>query len=136
MSRRRPIDLRDRQRVLELADEGLSAQQIAQRLGISVETTQHTLIRGLTDCGRCGRIIRRGDQCPVCKLSSKAEFGARLKAFRTAADLSQLQLSLQVGVTNARVRHWENGERQPAEHELEMLAEVLGLSVQELTGNA
>jgi transcriptional regulator with XRE-family HTH domain len=119
---------------LELADQGLSAQQIALRLGISVDTAQHTLTRGLTNCDRCGRVIDRGHLCPVCTLSSEAEFSARLKAYRTAADLSLLQLALQVGVTYARVRHWENGQRQPAEHELEMLAEALGLTVQELTG--
>ena len=121
---------------MELADQGLSARQIAQRMRISVDTAQQTLTKGLTNCDRCGRTIGRGHPCPVCALSSEAEFCERLKAFRRAADLSQLQLALNVGVSDSRVRHWETGQRQPAEHELKMLAEALGLTVQELTGVA
>jgi transcriptional regulator with XRE-family HTH domain len=121
---------------LELADQGLSARQIAQRLEISVKTVQQTLVKGLTHCDQCGRTIGRGHRCPVCALLSEAQFSQRLKAFRKAANLSQLQLALNVGVSDARVRQWENGQKQPAEHELEMLAEALGLTVQELTGIA
>src|SRR5262249_39762216 len=136
MSRRKPIGLGDRQRVLELAGQGLSARQIAQRLEISVKTDQQTLAKGLTHCDQCGRTIGRGRRCRVCALLTGAGFSERLKAFRTAADLSQLQLALNVGVSDARVRQWESGQKQPAEHELEMLAEALGLTVQELTGIA
>jgi transcriptional regulator with XRE-family HTH domain len=136
LSRRKPIELRDRQRVLELADQGLSARQIAQRMGISVETAQQTLSKGITHCDQCGRPIGRGYRCPVCTLVCEAELSERLKAFRTAAALSQLQLALNAGVSAARVRHWESGQKQPTEYELEMLAEALGLTVQQLTGIA
>lgn len=134
MSRGRPIGLKDKQRVLELGDQGLSAWQIAQRMGISVETAQQTLSKGLTNCDLCGRTIGRGLQCLVCSLPAEARFGERLKAFRRAANLSQLQLALGIGVSCARVRHWENGQRRPAQYELEMLAQALGRTVLELTG--
>jgi len=136
MSHRRPIGLKDRQRVLELAKQGLSAQQIAQRMNISSETAQQTLARGLTRCGRCARTIGTGHVCPVCTLSAKAAFGERLRAFRSAVGISQLRLALNIGVDYARVQHWENGQRRPAEHELEKLAKALELTVQELTGIA
>jgi transcriptional regulator with XRE-family HTH domain len=134
MSRRRPIGLKERQRVLELANQGLSARQIAQRMGIRSDTAQQTLARGLTRCRRCARALDAGHLCPACALPAKAALAERLRAFRTAASLSQLRLALNIGVTCARVRHWENGQRHPAEHELEMLAEALQLTVQELTG--
>jgi transcriptional regulator with XRE-family HTH domain len=136
MSRRKPIGLTDRQRVLDLAEQGLSARQIAQRMGISVETAQQTLSKGITHCDQCGRPIGRGYRCPVCALGSEVEVSVRLKAFRAATGLSQLQLALNVGVSAARVRHWESGQKQPTEYELEMLAKALGLTVQRLTGIA
>jgi DNA-binding XRE family transcriptional regulator len=136
MSRRKPIGLKDRQRVLELASQGLSVRQIAERMNIRYETVQQTLARGLTRCGGCARPVGTGDVCPVCALSAKAAFGERLKAFRSALHISQLRLALLIGVSFARVRHWENGQMQPAEHELEMLAQALEVTVHELTGNA
>ena len=136
MSRRRPIGLKDRQRVLELSNQRLSVRQIAERMNISCEAAERTLARGLRRCGRCARTIGTGRVCSVCALSAKAAFGERLRAFRSAASMSQLQLAMNIGVGCARVRHWEKGQRPPAEHELEMLAEALELTVQQLTGIA
>jgi DNA-binding transcriptional regulator YiaG len=48
--------------------------------------------------------------------------------------MSQMQLALQIGVSHARVRHWEKGQSQPADYEVAMLAEALGLTVQQLNG--
>jgi transcriptional regulator with XRE-family HTH domain len=41
---------------------------------------------------------------------------------------------LVMGVHESRLRNWEKGRKQPTEHELEMLAAALGITVQELTG--
>jgi transcriptional regulator with XRE-family HTH domain len=136
MSRRRSIGLKDQQRVLELASQGLSARQIAQRMGIRSETVHRTLAKGLTRCGRCARTITTGHLCAVCRLPANATFGERLRAFRTAAGVSQLWLALKIGVSNSQLRLWENSQRQPAEHELQMLAQGLERTVQELTGIA
>jgi hypothetical protein len=40
------------------------------------------------------------------------------------------------GMHESRVRNRQKGRTQPTERELTMLAEVLGLTVQEPTGNA
>ena len=60
----------------------------------------------------------------------------RLKAFRTVADVSQMSLALPIEIHERRVRNWEKGRTQPTDREFKMLAEALGLTVQELTGNA
>src|SRR5437879_5496304 len=122
MARRRPLGLKERQRILELARQGLSAQQIAQRLGIAVMTARKILAKGLSQCDQCGGVLASGDRCPVCSLLAEAPFGERLKAFRTAAGLSQLGFALQVGVRAGQVGRWEKGTARPAKHELELLA--------------
>jgi DNA-binding XRE family transcriptional regulator len=128
------IGLKMRQRVLELANQRLSIRQIAQRVGITSPTAKKILAQGLRHCARCGRLTDRGDLCAVCSLPVDASFCDRLKAFRTVADVSQMALALTIGVSVNTMRSWENGRRQAAEQELEMLAEALGLTVQELAG--
>src|SRR5438876_5956319 len=65
MPRRQPLGLKERQRILELARQGLSAQQIAQRLGITLKTARKILAKGLAQCGQCGRVFASEDRCPV-----------------------------------------------------------------------
>jgi transcriptional regulator with XRE-family HTH domain len=134
---RRPdkrIGLRDRQRILELANQGLPIPQIAERLSISSSTTKKVLAQGLRGCAQCGRLADTLDLCPVCSLPVDAPLPERLKAFRTVADLSQLSLALKIGVHEHRVLNWEKGRTQPNEREVKMLAEGLGLTVHELIG--
>jgi len=119
-----------------LAKQGLSIRQIAERVGVSAPTAKKVLAQGLRRCARCGRLTDRGDSCPVCSLPVDAPLYDRLKAFRTVADVSQMSLALTIGMHERRVRNWEKGRTKPTEHELKMLAEALGLTVQELTGNA
>jgi DNA-binding XRE family transcriptional regulator len=133
---RQPLGLKKRQRILELARQGISAQQIARRLGIGLTTARKILAKGLAPCDQCSRVFASGDRCPVCSLLAEAPFGERLKAFRTVTGLSQFGFALQLGVTPDRVGHWEKGKASPAKHELELLAEALGLTVQALTGTA
>lgn len=83
------IGLKDRARVFELASQGLSAQEIAKRLCISPQTVRDLLAKGLQRCARCGRLIDRGNVCPVCSLPEQPLLGERLKAFRMAAGVSQ-----------------------------------------------
>jgi DNA-binding XRE family transcriptional regulator len=125
MARRQPLALKERQRILELARQGLSARQIAQRLGIALKTARKILAKGLAQCDQCGRVFASGDGCPVCSLLAEASFGDRLKAFRTAAGLSQFGFSLEVGARADQVGRWEKGKGRPAQHELELLAEAL-----------
>lgn len=128
------IGLEDRARVFELAGQGLSAQGIAERLRINPQTVRDLLAKGLRRCARCGRLIDGGNLCPVCSLPEQAPLGPRLKAFRVAAGVSQWGLALKINVAISQVRRWESGQKQPAEHELQLLADTLGITVQELTG--
>jgi transcriptional regulator with XRE-family HTH domain len=130
------IGLRDRQRVFELASQGLSVRQIAERMGVSFLAAKRALAKGLLRCPQCGRVSDSGDLCPVCSLPVEAPFYDRLKAFRRIAGLSQMSLALTIGVDESRVRNWEKGRKQPAEHEVKTLAEALGLTMRELTGSA
>jgi len=128
------IGPKERQKIFERANQGLSIREIAEGMGISSQTVRNTLAKGLQRCARCGRVIDRGDVCPVCSLPEQATVGARLRAFRMAAGVSQLRLALKMGVEVSQLGSWESGQKQPAEHELQLLADTLGITVQELTG--
>jgi transcriptional regulator with XRE-family HTH domain len=134
MAHGKRVGPKERERVFELASQGLSLRRIADHLGISPATAHRILVMGLTRCGRCGRIIDSGELCLSCSLPPQASFGERLKAFRTAAGISQLELALKIGVEPNQERTWEHEQKQPNEHEVEMLAKALELTVQELTG--
>jgi DNA-binding transcriptional regulator YiaG len=45
-----------------------------------------------------------------------------------------MALALKIGVSESRMPSWEKGRKQPADRELKMIAEALGLAVEELTG--
>ena len=60
------------------------------------------------------------------------EFGNRLCQFRKKAHLSQSQLGAKVGVSNKAVSKWENGKAKPGLDIVNRLADVLGVSLDEL----
>ncbi len=66
------------------------------------------------------------------------EFGNRLYQLRMRAHLSQAQLGKKVGVSNKAVSKWENGKAKPGLDIVDSLANILGVSVDELlcTGSA
>jgi len=59
-------------------------------------------------------------------------FGNYICALRTGLGLSQFQLGTLVGVTDKAVSKWENGDAKPRLATCNRLAEVLGVSVNEL----
>ena len=59
-------------------------------------------------------------------------FGNYICALRTGLGLSQFQLGTLVGVTDKAVSKWENGDSKPRLATCNRLAEVLGVSVNEL----
>lgn len=132
--RGRRITTKERARILELASQGLSVGQIAERMSMSLWITRQALAKGLMRCSGCSRVRDSGDVCPVCSLPATAPFGDRLRAFRTVAGLSQLRLALVSGVNETTVRNWEKARGRPTKGKLKLLAALLGITVQELTG--
>ena len=59
-------------------------------------------------------------------------FGNFLCSLRTEKGLSQAQLGEMLGVTNKAVSKWENGSAKPNTKLLSRLAEILGVTVEEL----
>lgn len=59
-------------------------------------------------------------------------FGNFLYTLRTEKQLSQTQLAQLLGVTNKAVSKWENGASKPNTNLIPRLAEILGVSVEEL----
>ena len=60
------------------------------------------------------------------------QFGNFLYEKRTAKGLSQAELGAILGVSNKAVSKWENGAAKPQTEKLLRLAEILGVSVEEL----
>ena len=60
------------------------------------------------------------------------EFGNRLYQLRQKAHLSQSQLGEKVGVSNKAVSKWENGKAKPGLEIANKLANILGVSLDEL----
>ena len=61
-------------------------------------------------------------------------FGDRLRAARTAQGLTQAELARKLGVSDAAVRMWELGHREPDLSMLTAIADALGVTVAELLG--
>lgn len=59
-------------------------------------------------------------------------FSENLKHFRTAANMSQQELSSATGVSTRMIQQYERGISQPRFSVAEKLAEALGISIEEL----
>lgn len=62
----------------------------------------------------------------------KPKQGARLAALRKAASLSQYELARLIGVPQPNIAFWEQSEKPPRSEVLPKMAEVLGVSVEDL----
>ena len=58
--------------------------------------------------------------------------GQNIRNARLAARLSQEQLADRIPISAGAIGHYENGRHQPSVETLEKIAEVLGVSVEEL----
>lgn len=90
-------------------------------------------------CGDEQRIFAYGRRVPSHKPRAKNEdyrkSGALIAARRLERGLTQEGLAAQLGkkITRQRVQNWEKGVAMPRPPEMRKLAEVLGLSVDEIT---
>ena len=62
------------------------------------------------------------------------DYGARIKAAREAADLTQEQLGKMIGVTGVTITRYEKNQRDPRLKQLRSIADALGVPVGYLMG--
>lgn len=62
------------------------------------------------------------------KLKNKAEFGDKIRAFRTARDLTQPQLAEILGKTKNTITNWESGTSRPELDMIPKLCAALGIT--------
>lgn len=79
--------------------------------------------------------VSYGDFLPPTPHSAVMDMGARIKAARQAAKLTQQALAAEVGVSRNAVSQWENGETYPTNDKLEKIAKKLGVTAYHLLGD-
>lgn len=62
--------------------------------------------------------------------------GARLQQLRKAKKLTQIEIAERLGVTTVAISNWESDRSQPRRHRREELAQILGVSRQQLETSA
>ncbi|MBR3318692.1 MAG: helix-turn-helix transcriptional regulator [Atopobiaceae bacterium] len=65
---------------------------------------------------------------------TKTDFAGCLRMFRARADLTQAELAKLVGVDTQSIGNWESGVRMPSLRTTVRLADVLGVSLDQLAG--
>lgn len=61
--------------------------------------------------------------------------GSSIKEARLAQGISQIELAKKIGVTHAAISYWENGINIPNVLDCWLLADVLGLTIDDLVGH-
>ena len=62
--------------------------------------------------------------------------GSSIKEARLAQGISQIELAKKIGVTHAAISYWENGINIPNVLDCWLLADVLGLTIDDLVGRS
>lgn len=66
--------------------------------------------------------------------SQVSDFGERLAALRKAAGFTQVELAAELGISQRMVAYYESPQAAPPAHLLPTIANVLGVSIDELFG--
>jgi transcriptional regulator with XRE-family HTH domain len=145
-----PPDRQRHQLTIQLAGDGWSGPQIAERLGISRQRVHQLLAKNratslllLAKCGRCGVAIamglaRRGSHQVLCARclgqAHGLSFGQRLRLLRWAAKFTQEQLAFKCTLSAHTIHDYESGKSRPTKKSLRKLAEALGVREAALAG--
>jgi transcriptional regulator with XRE-family HTH domain len=136
-----------RRKIARLRAQGLTLQEIGERLGVSRQRI-HALLKE-EDVPRPGIICRRcrneiapwpgasrnlGPVYCVDCLPANASFGLRLRAYRVAAKLTQAELASRIGVPPGMICYWERDQRRPMRRNLAALAAILGAKLKRSPG--
>ncbi|MEU6230002.1 helix-turn-helix transcriptional regulator [Streptomyces sp. NPDC047042] len=71
------------------------------------------------------------DPLPDWLIPRRREVGARLRAARDHANLTQMELGNRVGRDHRTIHRWEHGYRVPTLDDLLLLADALGIQPRE-----
>jgi len=71
------------------------------------------------------------DPLPDWLIRRRADVGARIRAARTHAGLTQLELGNRIGRDHRTIHRWEYGQRVPSLDDLLLLADALDVLPQE-----
>lgn len=63
----------------------------------------------------------------------RRSFGDRIKELRIAGDMSQRELALKAGLLPSGISRWETGDTLPTVYNALLVAEALGVSLDELS---
>jgi transcriptional regulator with XRE-family HTH domain len=143
MSRGRRPDAQRHHLIAQLRSQGLTYEQIGERLGVSHQSVQQTLQRTGNAklvpirCRKCGTIITRlrtvkDNNGPVYCLNclpSDATFGQRMKAQRLAKGLTLMALGEQTGIGWNLLSKYERDLVEPKCRSVVRLVRVLGVGV-------
>jgi transcriptional regulator with XRE-family HTH domain len=69
---------------------------------------------------------------PAWVLTRRQEIGARIRAARLDANLTQMQLGERVGRDHRTIHHWEYAQRVPSLTDLLLVAHAVGVPIEEL----
>jgi DNA-binding XRE family transcriptional regulator len=137
--------LKRREQAAKLRSQGLTEVEIGARLGSTRQAVHVLLTRYAQDkvpltgirCKECGRVAMAGyftmkvNQNVLClrcvEQRPDTPFGPRLKAFRLAAGLTQLQLSERTGIKPSTIGSLEQRrDKSPLWQDLLALVKALG----------
>ena len=62
-------------------------------------------------------------------------YGRRIRAFRKLKRIQQTELAKRIGISVTILGRIERGEKQPTEEQLQSIADVLDIDIQELKGD-
>ena len=62
-------------------------------------------------------------------------YGRRIRAFRKLKRIQQTELAKRIGMSVTILGRIERGEKQPTDEQLQVIADVFDIDIQELKGN-
>lgn len=62
-------------------------------------------------------------------------YGRRIRAFRKLKRIQQTELAKRIGMSVTILGRIERGEKQPTDEQLQVIADIFDIEIQELKGN-
>lgn len=123
---------------LAMGKKGLNQSQLAEKIGIRPASVSRILSGEIRPSWETLEKISSTLDLSIDDLSEKSvptmKFGNRIRAARTAADISQVKLAEMTGISQAAISMYESDEMEISASRLVAIAKALRLSLTDLTG--